>query len=73
MPTYYCYVFGGFVMEGNNGAGKGDSYRPVDYQKWSANWDAIFDKKTDKKKPLKNQKRLDLCVGMVYTLVIMSP
>lgn len=43
-------------MEGNNGAGKGDSYRPVDYQKWSANWDAIFDKKTDKKKPLKKKK-----------------
>lgn len=43
-------------MEGNNGAGKGDSYRPVDYQKWSANWDSIFGKKTNKKKPVKKKK-----------------
>jgi len=56
-PTYYCYVFGGFVMEGNHGAGKGDSYRPVDYQKWSANWDAIFGKKEPKKKPTKKKKQ----------------
>ena len=43
-------------MEGNNGAGKGDTYRPVDYQKWSANWDAIFGKKTNKKKTTKKKK-----------------
>ena len=29
-------------MEGSHGAGKGDTYRKVDYQKWSDNWDAIF-------------------------------
>jgi len=37
-------------MEGIHGAGKGDSYRPVDYQKWSDNWDKIFGKKTKKGK-----------------------
>lgn len=26
-------------------AGKGDKPRPVDYQKWSENWDRIFRKK----------------------------
>ena len=31
-------------MEGTHGAGKGDTYRKVDYQKWSDNWDAIFNK-----------------------------
>ena len=46
-----------FSMEGNNGAGKGDSYRPVDYQKWSANWDAIFGKKEPKKKPAKKKAK----------------
>jgi hypothetical protein len=37
-------------MEGTHGAGKGDTYRPVDYQKWSDNWDRIFGKKTKKGK-----------------------
>ena len=37
-------------MEGMHGAGKGDTYRPVDYQKWSDNWDKIFGKKTKKGK-----------------------
>ena len=36
-------------MEGMHGAGKGDTYRPVDYQKWSDNWDKIFGKKPRKK------------------------
>lgn len=36
-------------MEGMHGAGKGDSYRPVDYKKWSDNWDKIFGKKPRKK------------------------
>jgi len=36
-------------MEGIHGAGKGDSYRPVDYQKWSDNWDKIFGTKARKK------------------------
>ncbi len=30
-------------------AGKGDSQRPVDYKKWSENWDRIFGKKKKKK------------------------
>ena len=33
---------GNKIMEGSHGAGKGDTYRKVDYQKWSDNWDAIF-------------------------------
>jgi len=37
-------------MEGIHGAGKGDTYRPVDYQKWSDNWDKIFGNKTKKGK-----------------------
>ena len=35
-------------MEGIHGAGKGDAYSPVDYKKWSDNWDKIFGKKTKK-------------------------
>ena len=31
-------------------AGKGDSPRPVDYKKWSENWDRIFGKKPKTKK-----------------------
>jgi hypothetical protein len=42
-------------MEGNHGAGKGDSYRPVDPKKWSENWDRIFGKKKPKKR--KNLKK----------------
>ena len=30
-------------------AGKGDAPRPVDYKKWSENWDRIFGKKKPKK------------------------
>lgn len=30
------------MSEGMHGAGKGDTYRKIDYQKWSDNWDAIF-------------------------------
>jgi hypothetical protein len=36
-------------------AGKGDSRRPVDYKKWSENWDRIFGKK--KKKKVKKNDR----------------
>jgi len=43
-------------MEGNHGAGKGDTYRRVDYEKWSANWDAIFRKKQRKSKASKKKK-----------------
>jgi len=46
-------------MEGIHGAGKGDSYRQVDYKKWSDNWDAIFGKKKKKKKGSKNGRSND--------------
>ena len=32
-------------MTGKNGAGKGDSYRKVDWEKYSKNYDMIFNKK----------------------------
>ena len=32
----------------NGEAGKGDTYRPVDYRMWSKNWDAVFGKKKPK-------------------------
>jgi hypothetical protein len=38
----------GFIMSRKHDAGKGDTYRPVDYKKWSANWDKIFSKKRKK-------------------------
>lgn len=34
-------------MSKDNGAGKGDSYRPVDYKKYSENYDRIFGKKKE--------------------------
>jgi hypothetical protein len=43
-------------MKKSSGAGKGDAYRPVDYQKWSSNWDAIFPKKPKEKKALSKKK-----------------
>lgn len=42
-------------MDGKHSAGKGDKYRPVDYKKWSDNWDKIF----GKKKPKSKKKGLD--------------
>lgn len=47
-------------MEGIHGAGKGDSYRQVDYKKYCENWDKIFEdpkKKTKKKKVDKNKNK----------------
>lgn len=44
-------------MQGNNGAGKGDDYRPVDLEKYGKNYDAIFGSKEPKKK--KNEKPQD--------------
>ena len=35
-------------------AGKGDTPRPIDYKKWSENWDRIFGKK-DKKNGTKSK------------------
>lgn len=43
-------------MSGKHSAGKGDRYRPVDYKKWSENWDKIFNKKI---KPKNKTKTLD--------------
>ena len=40
----------------NGQAGKGDSYRPVDYKKWSDNYDRIFGKKKVKVKSAKKTK-----------------
>jgi len=38
-------------------AGKGDSPRPVDYKKWSDNWDRIFGKKPKKDSVPKKPKK----------------
>ena len=40
-------------MGDKHSAGKGDKYRPVDYKKWSDNWDNIFGKKKKSKSPKK--------------------
>ena len=37
-------------MEGNHGAGKGDEYRPVDFDQYGKNYDAIFGKTKPKQK-----------------------
>lgn len=48
-------------MEGKHGAGKGDTYRKLDYDKWSRGWDMIFGKKKKKspttKKKGKNERK----------------
>ena len=48
---------GGRMSEGVHGAGKGDSYRTIDYKKWSDNWDAIFGKKKQTKPKPKRKAR----------------
>lgn len=40
-------------MEGIHGAGKGDSYREVNYANYCKNWDKIFGKSQSKKKTKK--------------------
>lgn len=40
----------------NGQAGKGDSYRPVDYKKWSDNYDRIFGKKKKQVKKVRKAK-----------------
>jgi len=40
----------------NNGAGKGDKYRPVDQKKWDEGWESAFGKKTKKKKDKDNDR-----------------
>jgi hypothetical protein len=42
---------------GSNGAGKGDSYRPVNYAEYCKNWDKIFAKKKPSKKKLDKPKK----------------
>jgi hypothetical protein len=42
-------------MGSKHSAGKGDKYRPVDYKKWSENWDKIFGKKNINT-PIKGEK-----------------
>lgn len=44
-------------MEGIHGAGKGDAYRRLDYDKWSRGWDAIFGRKKKKKKSPRKKGR----------------
>lgn len=36
-------------MEGKHGAGKGDDYRPVDFEQYGKNFDAIFGKPKQKR------------------------
>lgn len=38
------------MMGDKHSAGKGDTYRPVDWEQYSKNWDAIFGKKKGKSK-----------------------
>ena len=40
-------------MGGKHSAGKGDTYRPVDWEQYSKNWDDIFGEKKGK---LKNEQ-----------------
>lgn len=41
-------------MSRKHSAGKGDTYRKVDYNKWSKNWDKIFLKKGKKENAKSN-------------------
>ena len=44
-------------MYKGTGAGKGDTYRPVNYKVWSKNWDLIFNKdKNVKRRGSSNRK-----------------
>ena len=45
-------------MEGNHGAGKGDSYRKVDRVAWDAGWEAVFGKAKPERKATKRKPRL---------------
>ncbi len=46
-------------MSRKHSAGKGDSYRYVDMDKYSKNWDAIFSKKKGKKYEQHSDSRID--------------
>jgi hypothetical protein len=48
--------FGGF-MGGQHSAGKGDQYRPVNWEQYSKNWDDIFNKKKKSKKKVDTKKK----------------
>lgn len=43
-------------MQGEHGAGKGDTYRRVDMEKYRKNYDAIFRKKKKKRKNCPSEK-----------------
>jgi hypothetical protein len=43
-------------MSRKHDAGKGDTYRSVDYKKWSENWDKIFSKKRKKNAKSNNSR-----------------
>ena len=42
---------------GSHGAGKGDSYRPVNYSEYCKNWDKIFGCPKKKKKSSNSEKK----------------
>lgn len=44
-------------MSGKHEAGKGDTYRKVDYAQWSRNWDAIFKKKKKRNKKIASKEK----------------
>lgn len=44
------------MIKDSNGAGKGDTPRPVDYKKYCENWDACFNKKKVTYKPKPKSK-----------------
>lgn len=48
-PAVPVFVEVLYMDNRRHSAGKGDSPRPVDYKKWSDNWDKIFGKKKPKK------------------------
>jgi hypothetical protein len=47
----------GEIMGGQHAAGKGDQYRPVNWEQYSKNWDDIFKKKKKSKKKVDTKKK----------------
>jgi len=43
----------------NGEAGKGDTYRPVDYRMWSKNWDAVFGKKRPRRSKVRKTRDIN--------------
>lgn len=48
MAAYYGYGVAEMKKHPTNGTGKGSTYRDVDQEKFSENWDRIFGKKEGK-------------------------